>query len=295
MLFRSQTYENIKKTATSDSKYVSSTYVSVVLYKSGLLAENQINSYNYHYAGKGGISDMLEAAGWTKVKVSEARPGDIINVYDYHTLIYAGGNYCYDVTCAQDNHSIEPRALSYYKNDARTQVWSAPKTTTLGIKGYYTSTVSGRKFTLYSQNIQGSPWYWNEGSFVTSQATIASGFGSNLTPKDFSGFGGFGYVKDFQTKCGCQYSREYNIGASKMKQYLQDGKVIMVELKGAYLKTDNGSAYYSQHFVSVLDYKNENGVDKVYVHDPWEGSASYGWANLNDIVSVASCFDSVWK
>ena len=297
-------FGDIKK-ASNYNHYCTATYVSTVLYKSGLLTENQINKYNYNYTGAGGIPDMLEAAGWTKVKTSEARPGDIINVYGYHTLIYAGGNYCYDETCAQDNHSIEPRELwSYYKNDSRTQVWRAPKTTTnkstsvttiKGIKGYYTSTVSGRKFTLYSQNIQGSPWYSNEGSFVTSQATIASGLGSSLTPKDFSGFGGFGKVSDFQTKCGCQYKREYNISASKMKQYLQNGKVIMIELKGVNLKTDNGSVYYSLHFVSVLDYKNENGVDKVYVHDPWEGSVSYGWANLNDIVSVASCFDSVWK
>lgn len=303
--YGAQTWGNIKRTATSDRAYVSSTYVSVVLYKSGLLTENQINSYNYHYTGKGGISDMLEAAGWTKVKASEARPGDIINVYGYHTLIYAGGNYCYDVTCAQDNHSTEPKVIwSYYKNDSRTQVWRASKTTTnkstnvttaKGIKGYYTSTVSGKKFTLYSQNIQGSPWYWPEGSFVTSQATSASGFGSELTPKDFSGFGSLGYLSDFQTKCGCKYSREYNIDASKMKQYLQNGKVIMIELKGANLKTDNGSAYYSQHYVSILDYKNENGVDKVYIHDPWEGSASYGWAKLDDIVNVASCFDIVWK
>ena len=166
---------------------------------------------------------------------------------------------------------------------------------TLGIKGYYTAEASGRKFTLYSQNIQGSAWYWDCGCFVTSQATIASGYGSKLTPNQFTGFGGMGLVSDFETKCGCKYKREHSLTASQMKQYLKEGKAIMIELMGVTLKTDNGSAYYSQHYVSVLDYKEENGVDKVYVHDPWDGSASYGWANINDIVSVSTCFDSVWK
>lgn len=172
---------------------------------------------------------------------------------------------------------------------------SIESSNTLGIKGYYTAKVSGRKFTLYCQNIQGSAWYWDSGCFVTSQATIASGFGSKLTPNQFTGFMGLGYVSDFQTKCGCKYSREHSMSANTMKQYLQDGKAIMIELIGKTLKTDNGSAYYSQHYVSVIDYKNDNGVDKVYIHDPWDGSGAEGWANINDIVSVSTCFDSVWK
>lgn len=38
------------------------TYVSIVLYRSGLLTEDQINSYNYNYTGSGGIPNMLSAA-----------------------------------------------------------------------------------------------------------------------------------------------------------------------------------------------------------------------------------------
>lgn len=127
--YGAQTWNDIKKTSEEDTSYVCATYVAVVLYRSGALTEDQLNAFNYHYTGAGGFPDMLEAAGWYQVDPSEAEPGDVINVYGYHVLIYAGGDDCYDETCAQDKNTTDPwNAWPYYKNDPRTQVWRAPYT-----------------------------------------------------------------------------------------------------------------------------------------------------------------------
>lgn len=70
---------------------------------------------------------MLPAAGWVQVDPSEAQPGDVVNCFGYHVMIYAGGDGVYDEACAQQNHTIEPSSnWSYYANDPRTQVFRRP-------------------------------------------------------------------------------------------------------------------------------------------------------------------------
>lgn len=108
------------------------TYVSIVLYKSGLLTEDQINAYNYHYTGSGGVPDMLAAAGWTKVSHDEAQPGDVINDVGTHVMIYAGGNLIYDECCGVvSSDGNPPIGAPYenwndYKGKDSVQVWRAP-------------------------------------------------------------------------------------------------------------------------------------------------------------------------
>lgn len=123
---------NIK--AASQHPYACcATYVSIVLYKSGLLTESQINAYNYNYTGDGGIPDMLRAAGWRQVQHSEIQPGDVINDYGNHVLIYAGGNKVYDQTCGVVSSSGRPPKggpydyWSHYKGNSNVQVWRSPK------------------------------------------------------------------------------------------------------------------------------------------------------------------------
>lgn len=125
--YAAQTWNDIETTSESDSGYVCATYVAVVLYRSGLLTADQINAYNYHWTGAGGIPDMLEAAGWQQVSTSEAQEGDVCVNYTVHTFIYAGGDLIYDESCAEDMHSIEPYSnWSWYANDANTMVFRAP-------------------------------------------------------------------------------------------------------------------------------------------------------------------------
>lgn len=108
------------------------TYVSVVLYKSGLLTVDQLNAYNYNYTGSGGIPDMLAAAGWTQVSHDQIQPGDVINEPGVHALIYAGGNLVYDQNCGVVSSKGRPPiggpydAWSRYNGRANVQVWRAP-------------------------------------------------------------------------------------------------------------------------------------------------------------------------
>ena len=108
------------------------TYVSVVLYKSGILTADQMNAYNYNYTGSGGLPDMLSAAGWTEVSHSEIQPGDVINEVGVHALIYAGGNMVYDQNCGVVSSYGDPPiggpydGWSYYNGKANVQVWRAP-------------------------------------------------------------------------------------------------------------------------------------------------------------------------
>ena len=125
------TWGNIEKSA-QDSYACCATYVSIVLYRSGLLTADQINSYNYHYTGSGGVPDMLRAAGWTQVSHSEIQPGDIINDVGVHVLIYAGGDLVYDQNCGVYSSSGRAplggpySAWSRYNGDSNVQVWRAP-------------------------------------------------------------------------------------------------------------------------------------------------------------------------
>lgn len=120
--------------AASNSPYACcASYVSIVLYKAGILTEDQINAYNYHWTGQGGIPDMLAAAGWTQVSHDEIQPGDVINDVGVHVLFYAGGDLVWDQTSAVVSSggkapSGGPYAgwTSKYKGRANVQVWRAP-------------------------------------------------------------------------------------------------------------------------------------------------------------------------
>ena len=125
------TWANIEA-ATNHPYACCATYVSIVLYKSGLLTADQINAYNYNYTGSGGLPDMLAAAGWRQVSHDEIQPGDVINHYDEHVLIYAGGDMVYDQNCGVVSSSGRApigapfNAWSRYKGRANVQVWRAP-------------------------------------------------------------------------------------------------------------------------------------------------------------------------
>lgn len=117
----------------NESNYICcATYVSSVLYKSGLLTPSQINKYAYHWTGDGGVPDMLKAAGWRQVSMDEIQPGDVVNNFKIHVLIYAGGDLYYDQgTCTVSSsgkaptRSVKSGFNSSYRNSSY-QVWRAP-------------------------------------------------------------------------------------------------------------------------------------------------------------------------
>ena len=104
------------------------TYVSLVLYRSGALTPTQINAYNYHYTGDGGVPDMLEAAGWRQVSPSQAQPGDVVIDYTVHAMIYAGNGQVWDQTsCVVSSNGTPPTGTTtIYYDFNRCQIWRAP-------------------------------------------------------------------------------------------------------------------------------------------------------------------------
>ena len=124
-------YGNIKRCYNESNYICCATYTSSVLYKSGLLTEKQINEYNYHWTGNGGVPDMLKAAGWRQVPMSQIKSGDVVNDFTVHVLIYAGGDLYYDQgTCTVSSSGKQPTrkvksGFSYYRNK-NVQVWRAP-------------------------------------------------------------------------------------------------------------------------------------------------------------------------
>ena len=123
------TYGNIRKVYESDNCVVCATYVSLVLYKTGLLTEDQINGFNYHFTGD--YPAMLKAAGWKQVSKSDLKPGDVINkpsTVSYgggHVVIYVGNNTIWDQNSAT-NKTGKGSSASYYINNPEYIAWRSP-------------------------------------------------------------------------------------------------------------------------------------------------------------------------
>ena len=100
------------------------TYVAMVLRVAGVIPPEQINSYNYHWTGDGGIPSLLEAAGWTLIDASQAEAGDIVNNFGVHVMVYAGDGKVWDQnTCVGDGSLF---GAPYSTSIAGMQVWRAP-------------------------------------------------------------------------------------------------------------------------------------------------------------------------
>lgn len=125
-------YGDIEAASKSDYACCAS-YVTIVLYKAGILTADQINPYNYHLTSAEGIPEMFAAAGWTQVSHDEIQPGDVINDVGIHVLIYGGGDLVWDqhsgvVSSSGNPPSGGPYAAwtSSYKGNDNVQVWRAP-------------------------------------------------------------------------------------------------------------------------------------------------------------------------
>lgn len=126
------TYNNIRQTYESDPGVVCASYVALVLYRSGLMTEDQLNAYNYHYTVD--FPNMLRAAGWTQVDKSDLQPGDVLNKPgdgNYgHVVIYVGDGLIYDQTSAVVSSSGTPptggpKSVEGYIGDGYV-AWRAP-------------------------------------------------------------------------------------------------------------------------------------------------------------------------
>lgn len=118
---------NIEKCWTDSECICCASYVSLVLYRSGALTPSQINAYNYHYTGSGGVPDMLQAAGWQQVSPSQAQPGDVVIDYGVHAMIYAGDGKVWDQTsCVISSSGNPPTRTTTSYNISGCQIWRSP-------------------------------------------------------------------------------------------------------------------------------------------------------------------------
>ena len=119
---------DINKQLYQSNRFCCATYVSSVLYYAGVLTADQINAYNYHWTGDGGVPDMLKAAGWTLITdISQAQPGDVINDFTVHVMIYAGNGMIWDQTsCVTSSSGNPPSGGTRARDISGCQVWRAP-------------------------------------------------------------------------------------------------------------------------------------------------------------------------
>ena len=115
---------DINSQFNNNKYFCCASYVSSVLYYAGVLTEEQINAYNYHWTGAGGVPDMLAAAGWHQVDPSQAQPGDVINKYEIHVMIYAGNGEVWDQTsCVTSSSGNPPSGTTKPYDISGCQVW----------------------------------------------------------------------------------------------------------------------------------------------------------------------------
>lgn len=73
---------------------VCATFVSLAIWKAGLIDEATMNKYGYNSCS--GVTSMLSAAGWQKIySASDLQPGDVV-FQPGHVLIYVGDGKCID-------------------------------------------------------------------------------------------------------------------------------------------------------------------------------------------------------
>ena len=255
-------------------------------------SEGPIEGGSYTYFGI-----TYPAGEWLNYKTTSDTDADL----DYCTMAYCA-NYerCGEWEIRDDVR--KKAAKDYYKQfhgKSRPQpkrgTGNEKASNTAGIKGYYTALCSGRTYTEYWQNIVGTPWYWDYGCWVCTQATIMSGFGAKYTPNQLPGFHANAQQYTWKQFGNCQYERVYNVKASDIVKYLKQGEAIHIRVEGRTLITDNGNHPFDGHSLSLLDYKRENGKDLVYLHDPWDGDPTYGWTNVNTLANCLIWYEHIWQ
>lgn len=116
------------------------------------------------------------------------------------------------------------------------------------------------------------------GCSITSIAIALTGYGVDVNPGNLSGHN---YLAQHFEEYGISCSRE-SATADNITQHLREGKPVVVEISGE-LITSEGSKYYSQHFIALIDI---NSAGEVYVSDPGS-TISNGWANVQDIIDIS--------
>ncbi|MBD8923346.1 hypothetical protein EGR52_08025 [bacterium] len=116
------------------------------------------------------------------------------------------------------------------------------------------------------------------GCSITAIAISLTGYGVDVNPGNLAGHN---YLSQHFEEYGISCSRG-SATADNITEHLNEGKPVVVEISGT-LVTTEGTKYYGQHFIALIDI---NSAGEVYVSDPGS-TVSNGWANVNDIVNIS--------
>ena len=116
------------------------------------------------------------------------------------------------------------------------------------------------------------------GCSLTAIAISLTGYGVDVNPGDLAGHN---YLSQHFEDYGVSCSRG-SATADNITDHLNEGKPVVVEISGT-LVTAEGTKYYGQHFIALIDINSDGDV---YVSDPGS-TVSNGWAKVNDIVNIS--------
>ena len=145
---------------------------------------------------------------------------------------------------------------------------------------------SGKTYKIYLQTKYPNTPYWGNnvstsGCGPTSAAIILSGFGKNDTPdtvaRSYAANGSWAGECKFFTDRGLN-AVQGGVDWDKAVSHLKSGNPMVASINSGI--TINGS-YYDGHFITFLDYKN----DQIYIGDPYKdlssGTTGTGWVSLS--------------
>ena len=97
-------------------------FVGMVLYYSGVLDAETINSYNFH--SQIGITNLMEGIGWTEVSYADAQPGDVGTV---NSPIYGHAFFMWENDTIFDECMPEKNINPYHwQHMSEGRYWRAP-------------------------------------------------------------------------------------------------------------------------------------------------------------------------
>ena len=154
-----------------------------------------------------------------------------------------------------------------------------------GVKGYYTAS-NGRTFTILNQNaISG----WGDKCNRAACAIIASGY-STQTSTELINYMNSNYSGAIYGAIPTNYWDAYNLkidGYETPSNYIPRLREQLTSGGYALLWLNNGGTYIGKsgtvwtkqyHWIAIIDYKYENGTDKICVAD-WRGIT---WVNIDE-------------
>lgn len=174
------------------------------------------------------------------------------------------------------------------------------------IIGSFTSSITGRTFTIFRQNkIEGWSWKCNR----AAQISMCSGYwnGTNdqlIEACQVDAASASPAYKDLYEKCGLTYSVQasglsepFTFDSNKIKEQIQNGGYAIVYIRGENHKATGVSKYNRDwankaHWVVILDYRELNtsgSIGQIFVSD--SADRHVGWVPLDEFEGIT---DSVY-